>query len=119
MNAAEAVVRRVDRWQQTHRFPGFVFAVVKKFGDDRGSTLAALFAYYAFVALFPLLLLLVTLLGYLLAHNPTLQDRVLHSALLDFPIIGDQIAKNIHSLRARGIGLVLGIVGLIWGSLGL
>jgi YihY family inner membrane protein len=119
VNGVEVLVRRLDRWQQAHRFPGFAFAVLKKFGDDRGSTLAALFAYYAFVALFPLLLLLVTFLGYLLAHNPTLQDRVLHSALLDFPIIGDQIAKNIHSLRARGVGLALGIVGLVWGSLGL
>src|SRR5215217_4517334 len=96
MNAVENVVRRVDRWQQRHRVPGFVFAVLRKFGDDRGSTLAALFAYYAFVTLFPLLLLLVTLLGYLLAHHPALQERVLHSALLDFPIIGDQIAENIH-----------------------
>ncbi|MBW8827185.1 MAG: YihY/virulence factor BrkB family protein [Acidobacteria bacterium] len=96
-----------------------MFAVIRKFGDDRGSTLAALFAYYAFVSLFPLLLLLVTLLGYLLAHHPALQERVLHSALLDFPIIGDQIAKNIHSLRARGIGVVLGLAGLVWGSLGL
>jgi YihY family inner membrane protein len=99
--------------------PGFAFAVVRKFGDDRGSTLAALFAYYAFVTLFPLLLLLVTALGYLLAHHPALQARVLRSALLDFPIIGDQIAENIHSLRARGIGITLGVAGLLWGSLGL
>lgn len=118
-NPAEGLVRWVDRWQQSHAVPGFIFAVVKKFGDDRGSTLAALFAYYAFVALFPLLLLLVTILGYILAHQPGVQERVLHSALLEFPIIGDQIAGNIHSLRARGIGIVVGIVGLVWGSLGL
>jgi YihY family inner membrane protein len=81
--------------------------------------LAALFAYYAFVALFPLLLLLVTILGFLVNHNPDLEQRVLDSALREFPIIGDQIGANIHSLQATNLGLTVGIVGLLWGSLGL
>jgi uncharacterized BrkB/YihY/UPF0761 family membrane protein len=43
----------------------------------------------------------------------------LHSALAEFPIIGVQIQENIHALRANGFGLVVGVVGLLWGSLGI
>ena len=46
MNPAERVVRGVDTFQQHHRVPGFVFGVVKKFGDDRAGSLAALIAYF-------------------------------------------------------------------------
>lgn len=114
----ERLIRRIDAGQQRNRLLGFGFAVVKKSGDDRTGTLAALIAYYGFVAVFPLLLLLVTLLGFALSDNPSLQRRVLESALSDFPIIGDQLRENIHALRLSGLGLAVGIVGLIWGSLG-
>jgi len=112
------LVRRIDARQQRTPILAFPFAVVKKFGDDRAGGLAALMAYYGFVALFPLLLLLVTLLGLLLRGNESLQKRVLQSALSDFPILGDQLRDNIHSLRLSGLGLVIGILGLVWGSLG-
>jgi YihY family inner membrane protein len=114
----EHVIRRLDASQQRNRPVGFGFAVVKKSGDDRAGMLAALIAYYGFLAVFPLLLLLVTLLGFALRNNPSLQRHVLQSALSDFPIIGDQIRANIHTLRLSGVGLLVGIVGLIWGSLG-
>jgi YihY family inner membrane protein len=119
MMSIERVVRRIDARQQRTPFLAFPFAVVKKFGDDRAGGLAALMAYYGFVALFPLLLLLVTILGLALRGNESLQRRVLQSALSDFPIIGDQLRTNIHSLRLSGVGLVIGILGLIWGSLGM
>jgi YihY family inner membrane protein len=64
------------------------------------------------------LLLLVTLLGLALRDNPSLQRQILQSALSDFPIIGDQIRANIHTLQLSGVGLVVGILGLVWGSLG-
>src|SRR6266508_5813630 len=118
MNIVERGVRRVDTYQQRHRQAAFVFGVVKKFGDDRAGSLAALIAYYGFLALFPLLLLLVTILGFALEHSPDLRHRVVDSALADFPIIGDQIARNVSSLRATGLGLVIGLIGLAWGSLG-
>ena len=68
--------------------------------------------------MFPLLLLLVTLLGVALRGNESMQRRVLQSALSDFPIIGDQLRDNIHSLRLNGFGLAIGVFGLVWGSLG-
>jgi YihY family inner membrane protein len=118
MNPAERVVRRVDAFQQHHRVPGFAFGVVKKFGDDRAGSLAALIAYYTFIAVFPLLLLLVTILGFVAQNYPDFRDRLVDSTLAEFPIIGDQIARNVNSLRATGLGLVISLIGLAWGSLG-
>ncbi|MDP9331837.1 MAG: hypothetical protein M3Q30_00800 [Actinomycetota bacterium] len=46
MRWPERLVRRVDEFQQRNRPLGFLFAVVKKFGDDRAGMLAALMAYW-------------------------------------------------------------------------
>ena len=118
MNRLERVVRSVDTFQQRRRTLGFVFAVVKKYGDDRGSSLAALITYYGFLAVFPLLLLLTTFLGYLLGASSSAADRILRSALVDFPIIGDQLTTAIRPLRGSGLALAVGLIGLGWGSLG-
>jgi membrane protein len=52
---------------------------------------------------FPLLLILVTALGFLLSRQPALEQRVLNSTLAEFPIIGDQLQDNVLSLRASGL----------------
>jgi YihY family inner membrane protein len=113
-------MRRLDSFQQHHLVPAFVFGVVKKFGDDNAGNLAVQMTYSLFVTVFPLLLLLVTILGIVLADDPSDRVRVLHSALGEFPIIGQQIGHNIHGLkRSSGFGLAVGILGLIYGSTGL
>ena len=58
MNPIERGVRTIDSWQQRHRVPGFIFGVIKKFGDDQAGNLVALLTYFAFLATFPLLLAL-------------------------------------------------------------
>ena len=90
----------------------------KKFSDDQAGNLAALIAYYAFVSVFPLLLLLITILGIALRDNPPLQEKVLNSALSEFPVIGDQLRANVHSLNRTGLGLVVGIAGTLLGARG-
>ncbi|HEY4019331.1 MAG TPA: YihY/virulence factor BrkB family protein [Pseudonocardiaceae bacterium] len=92
-------------------------AVLYKFIDDQGYYLAALLTYYAAVSLFPLLLLLVTGLGFALQHNPGLQQQVLHSAVIDVPVIGQQLATNVHSLHGTVAGVAIGAVGALWGGL--
>jgi len=109
---------RLDTYQRRHGWLGFPLAVVYKFFDDQDGYLAALITYYAFVSLFPLLLLAVTVLGFALGGNPELQQRVLGSALKQFPIVGTQLAGNITSLRGRGAGLVVGLLGTAYGGIG-
>ncbi|GIF18810.1 hypothetical protein Ate02nite_15400 [Paractinoplanes tereljensis] len=88
-----------------------------KFFDDQGSYLAALIAYYAFVSMFPLLLLAATILGYVLSGNPDLQQHILTSALSQFPVVGSQL-HDPSRIGGGATGLVIGILGALYGGLG-
>ena len=120
MNTIERFARRIDGVQQRHRGMSVLFGVMKKFGDDNAGTLVGSLAATAFGSIFPLLLLVVTVLGLVLNSHSGLRADVLHSTLRQFPIIGTDLGNNIKALhRDSPIGLTVGIVGLIWGSLGL
>ena len=118
MQAADRLLRRVDKQHQQRAWVAFPYAVMKKFGDDQAGNLAALIAYYGFLSLFPLMLVLVTLLGMLLRNNPELQDTIRTSALANFPVIGEEISKNVHSLRGSGLALGIGLALTLWAGLG-
>jgi membrane protein len=89
--------------------------VAKKFGDDDGGGITGLIAYRAFLSLFPLLLLMTTVLGYLLAGHPDLERSVLDSTLTQFPVIGDEIRGR--ELEGNGLALAVGIGGTLWAGL--
>jgi membrane protein len=107
----------LDRLQRRSKAAGFAIAVLYKYGDDQGGYLAALITYYAFLSLFPLLLLLTTVLGVALIGHPALQQQVVHSALSQFPVIGDQLGEP-HRLSGGALGVVIGIAGAVYGGLG-
>jgi YihY family inner membrane protein len=111
------LVERVDRFQRDHPGAGFPIAVIYKYFDDYGGYLAALITYYAFVSLFPLLLLASTILGFVLAGDPELQQRILDSALAQFPVVGTQLEHPDHIGGGAG-GLIIGILGALYGGLG-
>src|SRR5580700_3897906 len=123
MNPIERGLRKVDGFQRRHTVPAFAFALSKKYGDDRGGQLAALLAYYGFLTLFPLLLLLVTILGIVAGGSHSIAARIENSAFAQFPVIGsgsgNSLAHNIHALRRNSVvGVVVGVLGLLWGSQG-
>jgi membrane protein len=109
---------RLDRFQRRHPAAGYPLAVAYKFFDDQGNFLTAMITYYAFLSVFPLLLLLISVLGFALHNDPSLQDRVLDSALSRLPVIGQQIADNVQSLRGSTVAVVVGALGGLYGSLG-
>ena len=108
----------VDGCQRRRSWLGFPIAVVYKFTDDQGPYLTALITYYGFLSLFPLLLLLTTILGFALDGNPQLQSRLVDSTIAEFPIVGTQLRDNVHSLNGSGLGLTIGIIVTIYGCLG-
>ncbi|HEU4973714.1 MAG TPA: YihY/virulence factor BrkB family protein [Baekduia sp.] len=114
-----SVVAAIDAHQRRHRWLGFPLAVLYKFADDQGPYLSALIAYYGFLSLFPLLLLMVTILGYALQGDPQLQARLLSSTIAELPIIGSQLRDNVHALKGSGVALAVGILGTLYGCLGL
>jgi membrane protein len=110
-------LQALDRRQQQSPRWGFIAAVVKKFSEDQAGQLAALIAYYGFVSLFPLLLVLVTVLGFVLQGDPAEQTRILDGTLGQFPIVRDQL--KLHSLTGSGVGLAVGVVGSLLAGLGI
>lgn len=97
---------------------GFPIGVFYKFMDDQGNYLSAIITYYAFIAIFPLLLLATSIFGFFLQGSPQLQEQVLNSALSTFPIIGDQLGRP-DGLQGSTAGVVIGVVVALYGSLGL
>ena len=114
----KGLIQRVDRYQREHGWLGFPLATVKKFGEDQAGNLAALISYYTFFSLFPLLLALVTILGFVLDGDPELQRQVVDSAMSQFPVIGDQIRDNIGSLSGNWTALAIGLGGAVWAGMG-
>jgi uncharacterized BrkB/YihY/UPF0761 family membrane protein len=74
--------------------------------------------YYAFVAIFPLLLLGSSILGFFLQGNPELRTELIDSALAQFPIIGDQLGQP-EGLQGSTAGIVIGGLVALYGALGL
>jgi membrane protein len=105
-----------DRYQQEHRWLGFPLAVRQKYADDRGGTLAAAITYYGFFSLFPLLLVFVSVLGFVLQGHQHLQHTIVQSALGRFPVIGPDL--EIQSIKGNSVALGLGLAGALWAGMG-
>ena len=112
------IVALVDGWQRRHAFGGFPIAVAKKFGEDRASSLAALIAYYAFFSLFPLLLVFVSVLGFVLDDDPSLREDVVDTTLARIPVIGAELESQVQPLTGSGVALAVGLLGALWAGLG-
>ena len=108
----------LDRAQR--RFPpvSFPLAVLYKFWDDQGNYLAAIVTYFAFIAIFPLLLLGTSILGFFLQGNPHLQQELLNSALRQFPIIGSALGQP-EGLKGSTGGVIVGGLTALYGAMGL
>jgi len=97
---------------------GLPIAIFYKYVDDQGNYLAATITYYAFIAIFPLLLLGSSILGFFLQNDPALAANILNSALANFPIVGDQLGRP-GGLKGSVAGVVVGALAALYGSLGL
>ena len=120
MNPIEKAVRRVDGVQQRRKAQAFAVALIKKYGDDNGGVLVANLAHSGFVSLFPLLLVLVTLLGLVASKDPAVRHQAIKAVAHQVPVIGNQLTGNVQQLRRSSIiGLVVGLIVLTWGATGL
>ncbi|GAA3713499.1 YihY/virulence factor BrkB family protein [Gordonia hankookensis] len=108
---------RIDNFQRRYPKSGFPLAVAYKFFDDQGGYLAALITYYGFISLFPLLLVLTSVLGFVLEDNPDLQERIVDSALSQIPVVGEQLGES-GQLSGSSAAVTIGVVSAIYGALG-
>jgi YihY family inner membrane protein len=112
----KAPLRRFDEFQQRKPALALPLGIFKKFGEDEGGSMVSLIAYRAFFSLFPLLLLMITILGFVLAGNEELRQEVVNGTLSQFPIIGNQLKGG--ELKGSGIALAVGIVGSVLAGIG-
>ncbi|WP_231389010.1 YihY/virulence factor BrkB family protein [Marmoricola sp. URHB0036] len=111
-------VQRVDDLQRRHRVLGIPLGVVYKFFDDQGGYLASVMSYYAFVAIFPILLIASSVLGFVLQGHPHLQQDILSSALAQFPIVGDQLGRP-EGIQGSASAVIVGSLAALYGIIGL
>jgi len=117
MPVLQRVLSTLDRVQQRHRVPAVVYAVVKKSGNDSAGQYVVALGWYGFTAIYPLLLVVVTIFGFIgiasLGHG-------IVSTLHRFPVVGSQFNPATPSRELHGSvpGLVIGLVGLVYGSQG-
>ena len=97
---------------------GFPLAVIYKYFDDQGPYLASALTYYAFISIFPLMLLGTSILGLFLRGEPQWQEQILNSALSQFPIIGDELGRP-EGLQGSVTGVVIGALAALYGAMGL
>ena len=118
MNPAKKAVQTVDRFQRRFPWLAFPVAVWKKFGDDQAGNLAALVAYYAFVSIFPLLLVLFTVLEIVLRHHSALAKELEDGAVKNYGALGSSLTQSIHSFNGTGPALVIGVLLSFLGARG-
>lgn len=118
MKIIQKNIEKLDRFQRRHKLTAFSYAVVKKYGEDEAGYKAALLTYYAFLSLFPLLLVLVTLTTYVDSYFPDLQTDVVQAATDYFPVLGQQIADHISGLNQTGPALIVALLFTFYGARG-
>jgi membrane protein len=96
---------------------------LKAFGRHRTGRMAAALAYYSIFSLFPLLLLLLAVIGYLLNEGWYValdaRDYLVQLTSEVLPAAGDWVSGAIGSVQAaRGASGVIGILGLLWSASG-
>lgn len=118
MKQINTYIHKIDTFQKRHHFTAFTYAVIKKYGEDHAGYNAALLTYYAFLSLFPLLLLLTTLVNSIIGNHPHLEDTIISGLTNYFPVLGSQLSSHVHTLHQSGFALVAGAFFLLYGARG-
>jgi uncharacterized BrkB/YihY/UPF0761 family membrane protein len=105
-----------DGWQRRVRWAGVPYAVMKKFSDDNANLLVVALAWYGFTAIFPLLLAVVTLFGFI--GQQSLGEGLIRT-LHQFPVVGSSFnPAGRGALHGSTLGLIVGLAGLLYGAQG-
>ena len=91
----------------------------ERYGEDGGGYLAAAIAYYGFLSFFPLVLLALSVVGFLLASRPELAADMRTAIAGSVPGLSSVVGKNLMAIESSRAGAgLLGFVGLLWTGTG-
>jgi membrane protein len=107
------VLDKVDAAQKRLKPTSVLVATFKKFSEDKTTNLAAMMAFWAFFSIFPLFMVLVTVLGWVLPASD--KNQVLTHVAQLFPLVKPNTIKG---LTGAVWPLVLGLVTSLWSGLG-
>jgi len=111
--AVKARLDKIDAFQQKHKPLAIAVATFRKFTEDQSTNLASMIAFWAFFSIFPLFLVLVTLLGFFLPTGT--KDDVLHNVSQLFPLINPE---SVGTLGGSWWALIVGILTALWSGTG-
>lgn len=103
-----------DRWWLAHPI-----GTVRKYADDRCSSLAALVTFQIFLGMLPLLVVALTALGQVLEGSEDLREAAIDSALRQLPVIGDGLEGDVSALAVDGPWIIVTIAGLLYTAAGI
>ena len=112
------LINAIDAFQQRHPAIALPYAILKKYGDDNGGYQAALITYYGFLSLFPLLLVVLTIIQIIFHNNPDVRHEVSQSIGHFFPGLGTSLETNVHTMGKSGVGLAVGLLITFYGARG-
>jgi membrane protein len=108
-------------WKRRFRYVVELFsATAERFSKVEGPRLGASFAYYATFSIFPLILLAVTIFGFLLGDDAAARERVLDA--FGTPASREILEKTLTALQegraARGLSAVVAVLSLVFSATG-
>jgi membrane protein len=112
--------RRWNAAKERYHWLAHAVAAWQRFRDNNGNHFAGALTYFSFLALFPLVLLAASVLGFVLRGNPDLQNDLYNEITSGLPGGFGQIVRDSISAAQRqrtGVGIV-GLVGVLFAGLG-
>jgi membrane protein len=110
------------RWrQQRDRRPWLdhLARAYRRYKGANGDQMAAAITYFSFLALFPMILLGISIAAFVLARHPSLVDQLKQTITENVPAVGDAVKNVIDaSLSRRGTIGVFGLLGVAYAGLG-
>ncbi len=107
---------RVRALRSRHRSVDVVVEMLDGWRLHQSGRNASLLSFWAFLSIFPLLLVATTILGFVLEGNPDLQERIVDGALAEIPVLGEQLRDDPASLDGNIWVLIVGLLGALWAS---
>jgi membrane protein len=118
VNFLEKQIQKFDKIQRKSKALGFVYAVIKKYGEDEAGYQAALITYYGFLSLFPLFIIITMVLKLVFNGHSHLRQQVLNHLSQYVPILGSELQHNVHNLPRTDLGLLVVLLLTLYGARG-
>src|ERR1700751_4866594 len=107
------IVEKVDDTQRSSKLAAVAVATFKKFSEDRCPNLAAMIAFWGFFSIFPLFIVLVTCLAWLLPASD--KASVLGHVAKMLPLLDP---STVSGLSGSWWVLIVGLLTALWSGTG-